>query len=52
MNRKPLRKKDIIKNKKGLIAGTDGDEGYGADAASDRQHKVARFPGNDVPFVK
>lgn len=27
MNRKPFRKKDKIK-KKGLVAGTDGDEGY------------------------
>jgi hypothetical protein len=30
MNRKPLRNKDL---KKGLISGTDGDEGYRADAA-------------------
>jgi hypothetical protein len=35
MNRKPLINKDIIK--KGLIAGTDGDEGYRADAAGDRE---------------
>jgi hypothetical protein len=40
MNRKPLRNKDIIK--KGLIAGTDGDEGYRADAAGDREPQGSR----------
>lgn len=28
MNRKPFRKKDIIIINKGLVVGTDGDEGY------------------------
>lgn len=36
MNRKPFRKKERIK-KKGLVAGTDGDEGYRADAAGYRE---------------
>ena len=49
MNRKPFRKKDIIK-KKGLVAGTDGDEvcRYG------RLPGTARLQGSRetmVPFV-
>jgi len=35
MSRKPFRKKKH--NNKGLVAGTDGDEGYRADAAGYRE---------------
>ncbi|KAK7373309.1 hypothetical protein VNO80_06711 [Phaseolus coccineus] len=37
MNRKPFRNK-----KKGLVAGTDGDEGNRADAAGYRDRKIER----------
>lgn len=50
MNRKPLRKKDIIK--KGLIAGTDGDEGYRADAAGDREPQGCKVPGKRRSLCK
>ena len=50
MNRKPLRKKDIIK--KGLIAVTDGDEGYRADAAGDREPQGCKVPGKRRSLCK
>jgi len=40
MNRKPFRKK-----KKGLVAGTDGDEGNRADAAGYREPQGCKVPG-------
>lgn len=50
MNRKPFKKKE---RKKGLVAGTDGNEGYRADAAGYREPQGCKVPpGNDVPFVK
>ena len=52
MNRKPLRKKDIINKKKGLIAGTDGDEGYRADAAGDREPQGCKVPGKRRSLCK
>jgi hypothetical protein len=45
MNCKPFRKTIS----KGLVAGTDNNRGYWADATGYR--KVARLPGNDLPFV-
>lgn len=44
MNRKPFRKKDIIK-KKGLVAGPDGDEDYRADTAGYREPQGCKVPG-------
>jgi hypothetical protein len=43
MNHEPLRNKDIVKKKKkALIARTDDDEGYRADAANDWEHAISR----------
>jgi hypothetical protein len=50
MNRKPLINKDIIK--KGLIAGTAGDEGYRADAAGDREPQGCKVPGKRRSLCK
>jgi len=53
MNRKPLRKKERHnKKKKGLIAGTDGDEGYRADAAGDREPQGCKVPGKRRSLCK
>ena len=51
MNRKPFRKKDIIKKKAWLREPTVT-KVTGPMRPVTGNRKVARFPGNDVPFVK
>ena len=47
MNRKPFRKKERIK-----VAGTDGDEGYRADAAGYREPQGCKVPGKRRSLCK
>lgn len=50
MSRKPFRKKKH--NNKGLVAGTDGNEGYRADAAGYREPQGCKVPGKRRSLCK
>ena len=52
MNRKPFRKKDIIKKKRAWLREPTVTKVPGPMRPVTGNRKVARFPGNDVPFVK
>lgn len=52
MNRKPFRKKDIIKKKRAWLREPTVTKVPGPMRPVTGNRKVARFPGNDVPFGK